>query len=192
MTRALLAGSFQEIKVGQRPMNLYGLGVIEDPGGGITLPGQVHAFVMTIDAAVSGLAQDIAASLTGVAGLTGTTEGRAFIESWSQYVDEWTAWRNGHSGTWASLWGSTNDQARGLADRYNGFEARFTELTGVPPSTPMPHHEPAPTANTFLGVPAGVWLGATVVVATLGFVAWGLNSAARVAAPMARARARYA
>lgn len=194
MTRALLAGSFAEIKFGNRPLNLYGLGsaglgVIEDPGGGVVLPGQIRGFIATIDAAVRGLATDVAADLPT---LTTTDDGRAFVTAWSGFVNEWSTWHARHTSTWSSLWGATNDQARALADRFNGFETTYTQLTGHSPSTPATVHQDAPGANQFLGIPAGVWLGVGGTVLALGFLAWGLNSYARVAAPMARVRARVA
>lgn len=193
MTQALPAGSFaytlppRRTSLYARPMSRQGLGVIQDPGGGIVTTGQVRGFITTIDAAIGGLATDIAGTLSA---LTTTDAGRAFVTSWSAFVAEWHTWRDDHAGTWAALWGSTHDQARAFAARYNGFETQFTALTGRDPSTPAPQQHDAPDANTVGGVSVGVWLGAGTVVLSLGAIAWALNSFARVAAPVARARSR--
>lgn len=119
--------------------------------------------------------------------ITAADGGVRFKGDWQSFVtrfDAWNARQRGAGGVIRYVAGQMVAELRQFAAEYNELEQTYTSVTGL-----LPSYNPQPPSNQIL--PTEVWVGIGVAsfVAVLGFGAWGLSSYAKVAAPVARARA---
>lgn len=147
-----------------------GLGEIQALDVYFTTPDEFNAFIREINVAVQALAHDVA---DHDAFIRAQADGGSFLRNWANFKTEWYH----YYATWSSALGSavgSTSVANEYANRYNGFEQQYHQLTGLTPTTP---NAPGPRPTSTPWQPYAI--GGMVIVG-LGVVGYGLAQVARI------------
>jgi hypothetical protein len=161
-----------------------GLGEVTLPDTMLT-PGTVHAELNDVNDHVQSLMRDVA---TDASTIVADPRGSRFYNDWLRFHADWTSWYSrmtSSSGALQYLTGSLVSELRRRAAAYNEFEAHYRDITGHAPT-----FNPNAPSGQILPTEAWVGIGIGAGVLALGFVAWGLSSAAKLRGPIRGRRRR--
>lgn len=154
----------------------------------IVSPGAVSAAMRDIDQHAAHLGNDIRQNLPRI---METAVGQRFYNDWVTWFADWTGWyaqnRSGYGWSTQVAYITTELVARirQYAGQYNDLERRYHDVTGLDPS-----YNPDAPSGQILPTEAWIAIGIGAGVLSLGFLAWGASSVAKVARPLSGRRRR--
>jgi hypothetical protein len=152
-----------------------GLGAVTLPDT-LLSPGAVITAINEVKQYATHLNNDITAAAPTI---SASADGQRFKSDWDSFVHRFDDWNRtataGLIGTVRYVSGGVVSDLRQYAAEYNALEARYQSITGQDPT-----YNPDPPSSQILPTEAWIGIGIGAGVLTLGFVAWGLSSAAKL------------
>lgn len=156
-----------------------GLGEITLPDT-LLSPGAVIAAINEVKQYATHLNNDITVNAPAI---SASPEGQRFKADWDSFVHRFDYWNShdaaGVTGSVRYVSGGVVSDLRQYAAEYNALESRYMDITGQHPT-----YNPDPPSSQILPTEAWIGIGIGAGVLTLGFIAWGLSSAAKLKGPL--------